>query len=63
MVKSSNPHTCACELAFKSWYLLDKHIKTSPLEICQQRKKRGIPAKPNANGIHKAQMLRNYYEK
>ena len=41
---------------------MDKHIKTSPDEICQQRKKRGFAAKPNAAAIHKAQKLRRYYE-
>ena len=63
MTKSDNTHTCACERAFKSWYLLDKHIKNSPLEICQQRKKRGAPAKPNAHAIHKAQQLSWYWRK
>ena len=41
---------------------MDKHIKASPDEICQQRKKRGFPAKPNAAAIHRAQALRRYYE-
>ena len=63
MTKLQNPHTCACGDTFKSWYLLDKHIKNSPVEICQQRKKRGFAAKPNATTIHREQKLRMYHEK
>ena len=41
---------------------MDKHIKNSPVEICQQRKKRGFAAKPNAAAIRREQKLRRYHE-
>ena len=63
MTKIQNSHTCACGDTFKSWYLLDKHIKNSPVEICQQRKKRGFAANPNAVAIHREQKLKRYHEK
>ena len=42
---------------------MDKHIKNSPVEICQQRKKRGFAAKPDAAAIHREQKLKRYHEK
>ena len=58
---SENALTCLCGAKFDTYFHRRKHREQATDAVCQQRKKRGFAARPNAAAIHREQMKRRYY--